>query len=258
VSHGTDDIRTTAGQGPEPRPRRAALGGLLARLSSANVAATLALAVALGGTATAATTLARDSVGSAQIKTDAVRSPEIAKDAVRSPEIRADAVRSPEIAAGAVRSSEIRDGGIRLDDISPGAQAALGAPRVRLAEDDFADVPGCSSALTVCPNLVSLTVPSASWLVQAKFSMRNDGNPATLATVCGLVQSDTTVLDSVQAASLDVRGTPGSSQAAELTAVASDVPQGTRIALRCTERPGEHVVLDGVRITALEVGSVGP
>lgn len=256
MSLGSDDIRATTDDGPGRRRGRTALAAALARLSYANVAATLALLVALGGTATAATTLARDSVGSAQIRKDAVRSPEIQADAVRSPEIRADAVRSPEIAAGAVRSSEIRDGSIRLDDISPGAQSALDAPRVRLAEDDFADVPGCSGALTVCPNLLSVVLPSDSWLVQAKFTMRNNGNPATLGTVCGLVQSDTTVLDSVQVESLDVRGAPGSSEAAQLTAVVTDVPHETRIALRCTERSSEHVVVDDARITAVEVGSV--
>ena len=48
----------------------------------------------------------------------------------------------------------------------------------------------------------------------------------------------------------------GSSEAAELTAVVTDVPDDTRVALRCTERSSEHLVVDDVRITALEVGTV--
>ena len=80
------------------------------RVSYAGIIASVALFVALGGTAAAVTAIPRDSVGSPQIRTDAVRAPEIAKDAVRSPEIAKDAVRSPEIAADAVRSPEIAEG----------------------------------------------------------------------------------------------------------------------------------------------------
>ena len=243
-------------------------GGVLARLSYANVAATLALIVALGGTATAAT-LGRDSVGSAQIqkdavgsseiRADAVRSPEIQKDAVRSPEIQKDAVRSPEIQAGAVRSSEIRDGSIFLADISDSARTALAKPPVVAAGDDLADVPFCGGPLTNCSNLLSVRLSSGNWLVQAKFVMRNDGNPATRETVCGLVQSDTTVVDEAAMESLDVRGTTGSSEAAALTGVLTEVPGNTRVALRCTEGASEHLVVDDVKLTALEVGSVtGP
>jgi len=248
VSHGNQDIRKRNGDdaptGEPVEPERSArrpvaartlVGRLLARLSYANVAATLALFVALGGTATAAT-LAHDSVGSAQIQ--------------------ADAVRSPEIRADAVRSSEIRDESILLADIAPGARTALDAPRVRLAEDNEADVPTCSGPLTACSNLLSVVLHTDSWLVQAKFTMRNNGNPATLGTVCALVQSDTTVLDDVLMESLDVRFRTGSSEAAELTAVVTDVPDDTRVALRCTEGSSEHLVVDDIRITALEVGTV--
>jgi hypothetical protein len=68
------------------------------RLSYANVTATLALFVALGGSAYAATALPADSVGSAQIKPSAVR--------------------SPEIADGAVRGSEVADGSLRPADFA--------------------------------------------------------------------------------------------------------------------------------------------
>jgi hypothetical protein len=117
--------------GPQRRHgRRAAVTGtrgarLRSRLSYANVTASLALFVALGGTAAAAVTLPRDSVGSPQIRKDGVKSPEIAKDAVRSPEIAKDAVGSPEIKAEAVGTSKIHDGGVRLADISAGARGAL-------------------------------------------------------------------------------------------------------------------------------------
>src|SRR5689334_19857532 len=71
------------------------LARLRSRLTYANVTATLALFIALGGTSYAALKLPRNSVGPAQIKT------------------------------GAVSSSELRDRGIRLRDLAPSARASL-------------------------------------------------------------------------------------------------------------------------------------
>jgi hypothetical protein len=246
VRHGRRDIHANDGDGA---PR-----GVLARLSYAKVVATLALFVALGGTATAAT-LARDSVGAPQIKTDAVRSPEIQADAVRSPEIRADAVRSSEIQDDAVRSSEIRDESVRLADIAPDARTTLEA-RVRLATTENEAVPTCTLVLTDCPNLLSVVLPADNWLVQATFTMRNNGNPTILGATCGLVQADTTLLESVHVEGLAVRAAVGSTEAAALTAVLTDVPAETRIALRCTEDFDVHLDVDDVVITAVEVGPV--
>jgi hypothetical protein len=84
------------------------IGWLRERLSYANVAATAALVVALGGTSYAALSLPHDSVGAKQIR------------------------------KGAVNSRHIRNGAIRLNDVGAGARAALrghrgpaGAPAVK-------------------------------------------------------------------------------------------------------------------------------
>jgi hypothetical protein len=55
---------------------------------------------------------------------------------------------------------------------------------------------------------------------------------------------------------LAVRGAIGSSAAAALTAVLTDAPADTRIALRCTEGFDVHLDVDDVVITAVEVGTV--
>jgi hypothetical protein len=75
------------------------------RLTYANVTATLALFVALGGSSYAAANLPRNSVGSSQLKTNSVGAAEIRRKAVRS--------------------SEITDRSIRLRDISKSARNAL-------------------------------------------------------------------------------------------------------------------------------------
>jgi hypothetical protein len=110
-------------------------------LSFANVTASLALFVALGGTGYAAIRIPRHSVGNAQLQTNAVSATKIRANAVGSSEIRANAVGSseiranavgsseikrdgvgqPEIRRGAVTSSEIRDGSIRTADVGAGA-----------------------------------------------------------------------------------------------------------------------------------------
>src|SRR5690349_11698977 len=79
--------------------------GLRERLTYANVAATMALFLALGGTSYAVAALPRDSVGSDQL--------------------RSNSVRASKIRRGAVRSSEIRDRAIRLRDISRSTRNSL-------------------------------------------------------------------------------------------------------------------------------------
>jgi hypothetical protein len=75
------------------------------RLTYANVASTLALFIALGGTSYAVAKLPRNSVGSEQIRTGAVGSSELRK--------------------GAVHSVDIRNGAVRLKDIRRSTRTAL-------------------------------------------------------------------------------------------------------------------------------------
>ena len=85
------------------------LSRVRARLSYANLTATLALFIALGGTTYAATSLPRNSVGSAQIRSNAVGASEIRRRAVGSSEIRDGAIGVRDIAAsarGSLRGSQ--------------------------------------------------------------------------------------------------------------------------------------------------------
>ena len=78
---------------------------LRSRFTYANVAASMALFVALGGTSYAVATLPRNSVGPKQM--------------------RANSVGVSEIRRGAVRSSELRDRSIRLRDIAKSTRDSL-------------------------------------------------------------------------------------------------------------------------------------
>ncbi len=189
-----------------PAAPSARLGRLRAQLSFANVAAGLALFIALGGTATAAVALDRDSVGAPQIRQDGVRSPEIQKDAVRSPEIAPDAV----------RSSEIQDESIKLAHVASGTATALRGD-LHVAEDDnnrLEAVPSCNADdISGCPDFLTLELgsdagsrtveqePGRNWLVQAKADVLSIKAFAAV-NHCGLVDTTKTgaqaILDEVR------------------------------------------------------------
>ena len=206
------------------------------RLSYANVIASLALFVALGGTATAALTLPRDSVGEVQIQ--------------------ADAVRSAEIRADAVRSSDILDESIALADLTAGARASLDAPRVRVATAEGQRFPMCTFPLTTCANLASIHVPAGRWLVQAKFTI---GGYFGIIDECGLVQSDATVIDRASDIGHGLDEYRHGSEQVALLAVLTTAPDvdSTPIAVRCN-RPyeTEDLYVSNLVLSASEVKPV--
>jgi hypothetical protein len=241
---------------PSARP-----GRLRAHLSFANVAAGLALFIALGGTATAAVTLDRDSVG--------------------APQIRKDGVRSPEIAPDTVRSSEIQDESIKLADVASGAATALRGDLhvVENNNNPLDGVPACGGIdLSVCPDFLTLKLssdtgsrtaepapapvparePGRNWLVQAKADVLSLKEVA-LVNRCGLVDTTETgpkaVLDQVRVFD--------SGEDIALSAVVKKAAGNPTIALRCTSQAGssgvDEVIPQDVKMTALEVGAVtGP
>src|SRR6478609_8365985 len=98
-------VQTGASTDEEPSPMTYLLSRLRGHLSYANVIATLALFIALGGGAYAAATLPRNSVGANQL--------------------RSNSVSAAKIRTGAVHSSDIANGTVSLTDISTNARAAL-------------------------------------------------------------------------------------------------------------------------------------
>jgi hypothetical protein len=190
----------------------------------ANITATLALFLALGGTATAAATLGRDSVGAR----------EIAKDAVRSAEIQDETIRLNDFSKGARRKHQGPEGPVGPRGPA-GPAGPAGTSQVRFAEDDEAVVPDCSEGAPFeCPNVQSILVTSGSWLVQAKFTASDQLG----FDRCALVADDTTTIDDTTALDGNVL----------LTDVLT-VTEPTRVALRCTELL--PLTLSDVKITAL-------
>jgi hypothetical protein len=83
------------------------------RLSYANVASTIALILAIGGTgAYAIAQLPTKSVGAKQLRPGAVTADKIRKHAVTAPKIEAQAVKSGKIATGAVKEQKLANGSV--------------------------------------------------------------------------------------------------------------------------------------------------
>jgi hypothetical protein len=104
--------------------------------------------------------------------------------------------------------------------------------------------------------------PAGRWLVQAKLTLR--GWFPNLGNTCGLVQSDTTIIDEVRYIGEGFGQEDGSnpqdaptSERIALTAILATAPDvdSTTIAVRCTEASGLgfHVDWDSGKLTAFEV-----
>ena len=92
------------------------------RLTYANVTATIAMFLALGGaTALAAGQLPRNSVGPRQLQPNAVRTGFIDRNAVRTGKIAFEAVRPGKIAKNAIVTNRLRDGAVTGAKLSPQA-----------------------------------------------------------------------------------------------------------------------------------------
>jgi hypothetical protein len=141
---------------------RSRIARLYSRLTYANVTATLALFIALGGTSFAAITLPRNSVGAREIR------------------------------AKAVRSAEIRNRSVQVNDISKNARAAL---RGKQGPAGPAGAPGVSEHARVgsTGRIVGGTAVASAWgadqpgLYRLTFArdVSNCAYSATLAAVPG-------------------------------------------------------------------------
>jgi hypothetical protein len=87
------------------------------RLNYANVVATVALFIALGGGAWA---LAKDSVGSREIANGSVRSQELTNDDVRGADIEADAVQGSDVADDSLTGTDVQESSLMLPSPSGG------------------------------------------------------------------------------------------------------------------------------------------
>jgi hypothetical protein len=96
------------------------------KLTYANVVATIALFLAVGGaSAMAANQLAKNSVGAKQLKSNAVTAAKIKAGAVTSPKVAAGAIGASALAPGSVNSSALGNGAVTDSKLADGAVSTV-------------------------------------------------------------------------------------------------------------------------------------
>jgi hypothetical protein len=128
----------------------------------ADVVGTLALVVAMSGTAYAATSLPRDSVGARQVKDNAIRSSEIRDGQVGSAELADGGVGSADLAAGGVGSAQLAAGGVGSAQLQDGAATGVDVKDESLSLGDLvgADVSGTISLSVAGNSCIPITLES--------------------------------------------------------------------------------------------------
>jgi hypothetical protein len=132
------------------------------RLSYANVTASLALFVALGGTSYAAIKLPAKSVGTIQLKSRAVTNAKIAPRAVDGSRVRDGSLRGADVAAGSVDGSKLRDGSVTGADLAAGAVDGSKVRDGSLTGADLAGKVPAAGTADMLAGVQRITVPGTS------------------------------------------------------------------------------------------------
>jgi hypothetical protein len=90
---------------------------LTGKLTYANVAATIAVFIALGGSAYAATQLDRNSVGTKQLRKNSVTRAKIKKNAVTGAKVKDRSLTGDDLAIGTITGSNVKDGSLGGVDV---------------------------------------------------------------------------------------------------------------------------------------------
>lgn len=167
----------------------------------ANVTASLALIVALSGTAYAA-----NSIRSGDIKNGQVKAADLATNSVRSSELAKKSVRSSEVKNKSLRAVDFKDGQIPAGP--PGTPGQKGDKGARGPSDGFSTRSGTNVLGWVAntdQTVASLALPAGKFVVTGKV-VANNNEAAARQVDCSL-NLNTTVVDNLFGdAGLDVQG----------------------------------------------------
>jgi hypothetical protein len=233
------------------------LGRIRSSLTYANVMATTAVFIALGGGAYAAATLAANSVGSKQLKSSAVTNKNIAKNAVTSTKVKDGSLLKVDFAAGQLPPGPAGPAGPQGTKGDTGAKGDAGAKGDTGAQGDR----GPSNAISKQNNsvvnvnvadkvIITFTLTPGSWVVTGHATLNNNDaaqqDGSCDINVAGVIaQSSTVPLAANFALDREVFTLTGG------VTVAADTPAE----LRCTLATNSgNTVAAGM--TAIQVGSL--
>jgi hypothetical protein len=160
-------------------------------MTYANVMATIAVFVALGGTGVAATQLAKNSVTSASIKNGQVKNKDLAKNAVTSTKVKDHSLLGKDFKSGQLPQGAKGDQGAKGNTGQTGATGPSNG-YFSTTPNTEADVAWTSSQAT----LRSLSLPAGKYILNAAVDADNDAGTAALAG-CSIDVNGSSSIDDV-------------------------------------------------------------
>jgi hypothetical protein len=206
------------------------------RLTYANVVATVAMFLALGGVGYAASQLPKNSVGAKQLRKNAVATGKIKKNAVTAAKIKAAAVNGAKIAEGSITATKLADAAVLAQKLAP-TERSEGFVTSALGQTTLTE--GASTTVA------TLNLPAGNFIVIASADL---GNVAATANVLSCqLRDDGTV---VAGGSANLPPLAAFSDETSLTG-ASD---GGAVTLAC--EPDKAALARDRVITAMRVGTL--
>lgn len=230
-------------QGPLPKLR--------ARLTYANVIATLALFIALGGTSYAVATLPRNSVGERQLKKGAVTSAKLRDGAVTRADLARDALitasRGPRGAEGPVGAPGARG--------TQGVQGPIGPSEVlNVRRDGVVAIPAQAGGFVT---LAAVTINPGAWILEGQTKVDyNPPSPGSEFVDCDLKTAAGTGLS--RGTSRVGTDSPAVYSATIPVRAAIDVDVATQVVLQCSHPSGipAGMIATQTSLQAIRVGAV--
>jgi hypothetical protein len=167
-------------------------------------------------------------------------------------DIKNATVTTKDLKNGTVKAADLRDGGVTPADLSASAKTSL-----KFADGNDAQLATCSdTALDDCPNIVAVGVSPGSHLITATGTYANPTNAGEPSPInrCGLWRDGVALAEARIA--LAGNGSPGETHTFSLQAAVTTNVGTQAVALRCTEFPGEALVITSPALSVLKVASL--
>jgi len=151
-----------------------------------------------------------------------------------------------------VTTADLRNGTVKAADLNASARTSL-----KFADGNDAQVASCNdTALDACPNIVAVGVSPGSHLITATGTYANPVNAGVPDAInrCGLWRDGVAISEA--RITLAGNGSPGESQTFSLQAAVTTTVSNKPVALRCTEMPGEALVITSPAVSVLKVASI--
>jgi hypothetical protein len=151
-----------------------------------------------------------------------------------------------------VTTADVKNGTVKTGDLAASARTTL-----KFADGNDAQLATCAdTALDACPNIIAVGVSAGSHLISATGTYANPVNAGVPDSInrCGIWRDGVAIAEA--RITLAGNGSPGESQTFSLQATVTTNIGNQPVSLRCTEMPGEALVITSPALSVLKVASI--